>query len=143
MKFAPRKIKKPLSRRLSLRIGWISLAAIVLTTLWLAWREDARQRAALQSIVDHIERSVGPGLTESLWCFDQEQLAIQMDGVLNFPLIKHAAITQDGSALVQRGTPVEVGAIEHSVLLQRSYRGRRWGSVSCVCRRARAKSGRS
>ena len=110
-----------------MRIGWISLAAIVLTTLWLAWREDARQRAALQSIVDHIERSVGPGLTESLWCFDQEQLAIQMDGVLNFPLIEYAAITQDGTVLVERGAPVESGAIERSVPLQRSYRGRQVG----------------
>ncbi|HOR24746.1 MAG TPA: ATP-binding protein [Opitutaceae bacterium] len=124
MKSAPRKIKNPLSRRLSLRIGWISLAAIVLTTLWLAWREESRQRAELQSIVDHIERSAGQGLAESLWCFDQDQLAIQMDGVLNFPLIEYAAIIQDGNILVQRGPLVADGAIERTVPLRRSYRGR-------------------
>ena len=124
MKSAHRKIKNPLSRRLSLRIGWISLAAIVLTTLWLAWREESRQRAELQSIVDHIERSAGQGLAESLWCFDQDQLAIQMDGVLNFPLIEYAAIIQDGNILVQRGALVADGAIERTVPLRRSYRGR-------------------
>ncbi len=102
----------------------ISAGVILLTTAGLGWYENGRQRLALQTTVANVERSVGRGLAESLWNFDREQLAVQMDGVMHFPQIEYAAIEQEGKILVERGKPVAEGRLEYNIALPHAYRGK-------------------
>jgi PAS domain S-box-containing protein len=103
-----RLLAHPREHRLAYRL----LAAIVLASTCLAllatgvqlFIDYKRDLAAIQDGLDRIERSQLASLSNSLWSFDETQLQLQLNGLLQLPDVKYAAVRAKGGERYAAGT---------------------------------------
>jgi PAS domain S-box-containing protein len=96
-----------ISRRLLRQVVLLSLSlALALAAMQaaLSYRDEldaARRTLAL------IETTQAPGISESLWDFNNETLAAQLDGILHYRRITYAAVYADGQPALEAGAKKE------------------------------------
>ncbi len=72
----------------------------------------------LQNQVDAIKGGSLPGLTRSLWVYNDDMIQAQLEGLLNLQDIAYAAIVQHGCVTFQAGQPVHGRQIEKKFILR-------------------------
>jgi PAS domain S-box-containing protein len=106
--FRPLKIKNSLSTRLLSYILLCSTAlAIVITLIQLLW--DFQQDVGkIEQSIDQIESSFLQPMAASLWNLDEEQINIQIEGIMNLSnmqyVLIHEVLGSSESPLVEQGT---------------------------------------
>jgi len=105
--FRPLKIKNSLSTRLLSYILLCSTAlAIVITLIQLLW--DFQQDVGeIEQSIDQIESSFLQPMAASLWNLDEEQINIQIEGIMNLSnmqyVLIHEVLGSSESPLVEQG----------------------------------------
>ncbi|MCP5076993.1 MAG: histidine kinase, partial [Psychromonas sp.] len=106
--FKPIKIKNSLSTRLLSYILLCSSAlAIVITLIQLMW--DFQQDVGkIEASIDQIESSFLQPMAASLWNLDEEQIQIQIEGIMNLSdmqyVLIHEVLGNSEVPLVEQGT---------------------------------------
>ncbi|GLS90696.1 sensor histidine kinase [Psychromonas marina] len=106
--FRPLKIKNSLSIRLLSYILICSTAlAIVITLIQLLW--DFQQDVGkIEQSIDQIESSFLHPMAASLWNLDEEQIHIQVEGIMNLSnmqyVLIHEVLGSSESPLIEQGT---------------------------------------
>ncbi|MCO4786425.1 ATP-binding protein [Marinomonas atlantica] len=74
----------PLAYRIFIKLISLSLLLALVSTSIQVYNEYRRERAALQQQTDFITSSHIEGIRKGLWDLDQEQLLLQLKGIMNF-----------------------------------------------------------
>ncbi len=96
-----------ISRRLLRQVVLLSLSlALALAAMQaaLSYRDELD---AARRTLDLIRTTQVPGISESLWDFNNETLAAQLDGILHYRRITYAAVYTDGQPALEAGTKKE------------------------------------
>ena len=95
-----------------------SIVTLVLTGLQLYLDYD-REVGVIETRLDEIGRSTAGSLGESLWNLDQNQLKLQLDGILRLPGIRAAEVRE----IADRPNPIRVAVGERSArsIMTREY----------------------
>ncbi|WP_428561554.1 MAG: response regulator [Solidesulfovibrio sp. DCME] len=94
-----------ISRRLLRPVAAVSLAVALVLAVAQALLTYQSQRRAVGNTLRLIETTQVNGIGESLWAFNRPQLEAQLEGILHYPRIVHAAVSSDGSPYAQAGQP--------------------------------------
>lgn len=76
---------------------------------------DYRQlEASVQDTFKQINTSYGKGISTALWNFSRPELTAMMSGLVNYPFIVHAEISDDGETVIAAGKKLDDRFIETS-----------------------------
>jgi len=108
----PARALKPIriSRRLLWRVVLLSLLlALLISSIqaWIYYREGVN---SVRETVEQIKEIQAPGISQALWDFNRKQLVTQLEGLLNFPFIKHVSVNSEDMPYAEAGTKTEDGA---------------------------------
>ena len=99
--------KDSLSNRLLFYILMCStVLALIITVVQLVWdyRHDVKQ---IENNIDQIEVSFLQPIAASYWSLDEEQIRVQVDGIMNFPNMQYVMVAEGGensdAPLIERG----------------------------------------
>ena len=67
---------------------------------WISYRAGL---AAIRQTMEQIGETHAKGVSNALWDFSNEQLALQIEGMLNFPFLNYVAVRGDAGFLVEAG----------------------------------------
>jgi len=119
----PLNVTTPLSLRLLQRLLLAGALFIVLVAGVRAWWE---YKAAVNSggaVMADMQRTMSGPLANSLWNFDTEQIALQLEGMRTAPGINYAAVLEHGHVLVERGERKQSGALTSTFTLTHQVNG--------------------
>ena len=100
-----------ISRRLMRQVALLSLSlALALAAIQaaLSYRDELD---ATRRTLKLIETTQVPGISESLWDFNDETLAAQLEGILHYRRITFAAVYADGQPALEAGAKKEGNAV--------------------------------
>ncbi len=101
----PHSTPSPLERRI-LRLIALVCVGFGCLAIFGQWVIDQRSaRIELQGLFASIERSYLPGLTEAAWNFDQDQIKVQLEGLLNLPYMAQASVKFGENQHISLGIP--------------------------------------
>jgi diguanylate cyclase (GGDEF)-like protein/PAS domain S-box-containing protein len=114
-------------RKDSRRLGYRLLAAILLASVMLALLATAaqlyldyrRDLAAIEEELAQVERTYSNSLANSVWSFDDTQIRLQLNGMLQMRDVRHVEVRVDGGQRIAAGTKPEGRAIERTYVLRR------------------------
>jgi PAS domain S-box-containing protein len=95
--------KKTMSRRMLWRVALLSLGLALLFSSVQAWVTYRGELESVGNTLDEIRKTQARSITNALWDFNREQLAIQLEGLLNFAYISHVAVEYDGKTYAEAG----------------------------------------
>ena len=87
-------IGSPLARKLTAYVVILSLFATIVSTvmqLYLSYRQNMRQ---ISATFDLIEVSYLGSLIDNLWVYNDEQLGLQLDGILGLPGVEYISMRE-------------------------------------------------
>lgn len=88
-------VKSPLGRKLLLYlIAFSSFVTLIATTIIL-YSDYKKELGITESSLKQIETGYIPSLAQSLWNIDELQLKTQLEGVVNFPYVVYAEVSDD------------------------------------------------
>lgn len=102
--FSP-TFKYGIARRLILYILLFSTLVIVFSTLFqlfLAYREDV---AGIGNRIENIKESYLKGIARSVWELDEDQINIQMEGILRLPDMQYLEVRESDGRTLTAGNP--------------------------------------
>jgi len=95
-----RLLAQPRERRLGLRLLYATVLAssclALLATGLLLWADYQRDMRAIDVELARMERSLLPSLTNSLWTFDETQLRLQLEGLLQLQDVERVELVARG-----------------------------------------------
>lgn len=109
--------------RLILYIVLFSSCITLMTTglqLYLDYKTDIGQ---LNSEIEHIELSYLDSIRTSLWAFDEEQLALQLSGMLRLRNMQYVSISNNGELLAEAGESKDNNVISRNYDLHYLHNG--------------------
>ncbi|EPR41081.1 multi-sensor hybrid histidine kinase [Desulfovibrio sp. X2] len=104
-----------IGRRLLWRVGLASLLAVLVLTgvqAALLYRGEIETVRRHLTLIEHTQLQ---GMAKSLWNFNDQMLAAELDGVRNFPGISYAAVIVDGRVLASSGASRDVGVLSEEL----------------------------
>ena len=116
------RLRSPLAHRL---IGGVILFSISVTLLSTAVRLYGQYRYELKAIEDglaQIEQVHLKALSQSLWATNQKELALQLDGMVEMPMLDYVAVHEGGRLWAESGKRAARNVIERHYPMQ--YRDR-------------------
>lgn len=90
-------------RYLLTRALWMSFVITLVMFSYILFSEFDRGRQQIHHDLQQIENSYQSSLSLSLWNFDANQVQIQLQGILNFPGVRHVQIESRDLGLLQAG----------------------------------------
>jgi PAS domain S-box-containing protein len=115
---------KGISRRLLWRVILLSLFLALLSSSVQAWISYQEGLSSIQETIEQIKKTQAGSITKALWDFNREQLVTQLEGLLNFPFIKHVSVIADGIPYSEAGLKIEKGVSSWEIqLVQSTNRG--------------------
>ncbi len=124
-------VTSPLTMRLLRRLLLLSVALIlIIAGLRAAW-EYRQKLAEADQHLSTIKSAELKSLANSLWEVNTEQLALQLEGMINIPGINYAAVVDEDKVVVERGQSKTKDVLVHEAALVRQHDGRpvRLGSL--------------
>lgn len=113
----------PIAWRLAVGIFFASILITVLSTglqVYLNYKAEERQ---FQLRVEEIRSSHMSSLANALWHFDEKQVFVQSEGILNLYYIGFVRISSDGKVVFEKGDPADDPVQDHFILpIQHSKR---------------------
>ncbi len=101
-----------LAKRLLIGILLFSSAVTLLTTLAVLINDYRQDMSVTEENLEQIKASNLNSLALSIWNYDDEQIYLQLDGILNFPAISYVSLLSTHNVLYERGTQKESNWIE-------------------------------
>ncbi|OIO03102.1 MAG: hypothetical protein AUJ49_05085 [Desulfovibrionaceae bacterium CG1_02_65_16] len=120
----PLDVTSPLSLRLLRRLLLVGALFIVLLAGARAWWEYSVAVSKGDELMADMERTMAAPLSNSLWNFDAEQIALQLEGMRAAPGISYAAVLEHGHVLVERGQRKTVRELTRTTTLSHRQDGR-------------------
>jgi two-component system, NtrC family, sensor kinase len=126
-------IKRLLARPRAHRLGYRLLGAIVLASTCLAlvatgiqlYVDYQRDLSAIDAELSRLQRSQLPSLANSLWSFDETQLQLQLNGLLQLQDVKFVELRAAGGQRFAAGTPPNGESLTREFALQHAAAGDR------------------
>ena len=95
-----------LAWRLLLYILLCSIFFTFLATIFQLYMDYRKNRELIEARILQIQESYVPGLSESMWDFDNKLIETQLKGILQLPDIQYLEIqSKEGETLMTAGTP--------------------------------------
>ena len=117
-------VTSPLSLRLLRRLLLAGALFIVLVTGVRAWWEYTTAVNNGRELMTGMERTMSGPLANSLWNFDTEQIALQLEGMHTAPGVSYAAVIENGHVLVERGKRRQTDVLTRLSTLSHAVNGR-------------------
>jgi signal transduction histidine kinase/ActR/RegA family two-component response regulator len=112
-----------IGRRLILYIVLFSSIVTLFSTAMQLYFEYQRSLNIIAANLEQIERSHLKTFSEGLWSFDEKQLHVQLQGVLDLPDVDYLEIRKEGVPVMTAGTPAEGRVIREEFPLSYMHRG--------------------
>lgn len=117
-------VQNPLSLRLLRRLLLVgALCALALTAVRTLW-EQHDVLAELDRVMTEVGRTQAKPLAHSLWDYDRQQTALQLEGICSFPLVRYAAVLEHGQVFAEHGARGDGDVATREILLERLQDGR-------------------
>jgi diguanylate cyclase (GGDEF)-like protein/PAS domain S-box-containing protein len=116
-------LKSPLARRLIIAIVLFSAAIVVTMTAIQIYQEYRRALDNLESQFQQISEVHLRSLTQSLWATNNNEVQIQLEGMLRVPNIVYAAVHEKDRLHAQAGHRDSVRMIERRYPMRYEYQG--------------------
>ena len=100
------------------------LLLTIISTVFHLYRNYTREMSLLDQRVHEVARSYVPGMTNSVWLIDLEQLRAQVVGLQQLPEICYVEVVVDGQKIVAVGNPAVKGTIRYTFPLVYPYKGK-------------------
>ena len=114
-------VTSPLTMRLLRRLLLLSVALIlIIAGLRAAW-EYRQKLAEADQHLSTIKSAELKSLANSLWEVNTEQLALQLEGMINIPGINYAAVVDEDKVVVERGQSKTKDVLVHEAALVRQH----------------------
>ena len=114
-----------LALRLLFYILLCSVFFTFLATMFQLYTDYHKDRALIEARIDQIQESYVPGLSESVWYFDNELMETQLNGILQLPDIVYLEIQDDvGQTVMTAGKPQSETIIARQFSLQHERKNR-------------------
>jgi len=129
-----RSLKSPLARRLIVAMILFSATLTLVTTAIQLYQEYRRDLDGVETQFRQIGEVHLPTLTQSLWATNDQEVRLQLEGMLRVPNIVYAAVEEAGQRHAQAGQRGAARVIERRYLLRYEHLGqsREIGTLTVV-----------
>ncbi len=117
-------LESPLARRLIIAIVLFSASITLVMTALQLYQEYRRDVAGIEAQFRQIGEVHLPSLTQSLWATNQQEIRLQLDGLLRIPNVVYAAVEENGRLHTAAGTATTEHTIERRYPMRYQHRGR-------------------
>ena len=116
-------LRSPLARRMIVAIVLFSATVTLITTGYQLAREYRRSMGEIDTQFAQIRAVHSPSLSQSLWAANNEEVKLQLEGILRLPNIVYAAVDDRQELFFEAGRSDAQHVIERRYDLQFSHRG--------------------
>ncbi len=116
-----RNSQKGIGHYLCKRVLFFSLFLVAFFTLFQAGLDYRNRMATIPKTIGRINVEQ---LEESLWEVDSQALQLQAEGIVHFPYISYASISDQNSVMARAGEKKDKGVLTRTIPLTRMYNGR-------------------
>lgn len=124
MKMEPRQVTNPLTVRLLRRVLFVSLTLLLCLAGVRSWWEYRQAQTDLGKRMSTIELTLTSALSNSVWDFNLQQVALQLEGIRNTPGMNYVAVQERGQVLAESGARKHEDVLVREVPLMRMHEGR-------------------
>ena len=117
-------LRSPLARRLIVAIVLFSLAITLLLTVMQLYSQYHRDMRGIEAELQQIEHVHLKALTQSLWATNENELRLQLEGIVYVPDFEYVAVHEDGKLLAQAGDRHSANVIERHYPMGYTLQGR-------------------
>ena len=110
-----------LGRRLVKYSLWIGLGLIILFTTIQVWLDYNDRFNSAQKAIQQIKQVQVKGIETALWNYSIPELNAQVEGLIHFPFINFAGVTENGKLITSAGEPKVSGVFEENIPLSYTY----------------------
>jgi len=111
---------KGLSRQLLWRVILLSLLLTILISSVHAWVTYQDGMSSIQKTMEQIKETQAKSIGKALWDFNHAQLKTLLEGLMNFPFVKHVSVNDEGILYFEAGTKIEEGVAAWDIPLLHS-----------------------
>lgn len=116
-------LKSPLAQRLIVAVVLFSAAITIAMTAFELRQQYRRDMAGIQARFQQTAVVHLPSLAQSLWATGQDEVRLELEGMVREPNIVYAAVLESGRLYAQAGSRDAKDLIERRYPLQYEYRG--------------------
>lgn len=118
-----RSLRSPLARRLIIGIVLFSTLVTLLTTAYQVGQEYRRNMAGIDAQFRQIDEVHVAALSQSLWAANNQEIRLQLEGILRVPNVVYAAVDDQQEFFVEAGRSDIEHVVERRYTLRYSHLG--------------------
>ncbi len=115
--------KSRLAGRLAIYILFFSSFMTFVSTAYQTYAEFRKDIRNIETVLDQIERVYLQNIVAELWTYDLNTLRMSLQGILQFPDVKHVEITTVKGDKISEGDPPKGRMVQKNISLSREHRG--------------------
>jgi PAS domain S-box-containing protein len=115
--------KSRLAGRLAIYILFFSSFMTFVSTAYQTYAEFRKDVRNIETGLDQIERVYLQNIVAELWTYDLNTLRMSLQGILQFPDVKHVEITTVKGDKISEGDPPKGRMVQKNISLSREHRG--------------------
>lgn len=117
------KLRSPLAQRLIVAIVFVSSAITLCLTALQMYGEYRGKLEDIHAVFRQIEEVHLKSLSQSLWAANENDLKLQLEGIVRVPNLEYAAVREGGRLWAQAGQRAFRNTIERQYPMTHEYRG--------------------
>lgn len=127
-------LKSPLARRLIIAMVLFSASVTLVTTGFQLYREYQRNMAGVEAQFQQIDAVHLPSLTQSMWAANNEEIKLQLEGIMRVPNVVYAAVSDRNEYLLEAGHRIDGRMIQrrHGMKYTHLGQSREIGTLTVV-----------